>query len=78
MKLTIEQTKTLLNYIASCKTDDIDCDACFEHMAEFVEHELLGSEISQALLQVERHVDQCPCCDDEHNALVEALQAIEV
>ena len=78
MKLTTEQTKSLLGYIVSHKTDDIDCDGCYERMAEFVEQDLVGSEISTAMKQVERHVDQCPCCDDEHKALMEALQAIEL
>lgn len=76
MKLTREQTKALLSYVASTESDETDCEGCFEHLAEFVELELLGSEMPAALEKIERHIDQCACCQDEHNALKEALQAI--
>jgi hypothetical protein len=77
MKITNEQTKTLLQFVATSKPDEIDCDGCFDHMAEFVEYELLGSDIPEALQKVHRHIEQCPCCNDEHNALLEGLRAIE-
>jgi hypothetical protein len=76
MKLNREQTKTLLQMVATSKPDEIDCDGCFEHLAEFVEHELLGTEIPKALEKVKQHIEQCACCNDEHNALVEALEQI--
>ena len=76
MKINIEQIKDLLALVASCRADEIACEGCYEHMAEFVEHELLGREFPEALKRVERHLDQCPCCNDEHNALLEGLLAI--
>ena len=77
MKLTKEQTAALLQYVAGSQPDQIDCNGCFEHLAEFVDHELLGNEIPEALQSVQRHIEQCPCCNDEHNALLEGLRAIE-
>lgn len=77
MKLSNKQTKALLEYVATAMPDDMDCDGCMEHIAEFVEHELLGKELSEALKRVKVHLNQCPCCDDEHSALVEGLLALE-
>jgi len=77
MKISNEQTKALLDLVASSKPDQIDCDGCLEHIAEFVEHELTGAEISEALKIVEVHLDQCACCDDEHNALMEGLRVLD-
>ncbi|MEM6471016.1 MAG: hypothetical protein AAF802_15765 [Planctomycetota bacterium] len=77
MKLSKEQTKTLLDYVAVAQPDELDCDGCLEHLAEFVELELMGKEIPEALKKVERHLEQCPCCQDEHNALLEGLRVIE-
>ncbi len=77
MKLSAEQTRALLNSVAVAKQDEVDCDGCFEHLAEFVELELAGAEIPEALGKVERHIDQCSCCKDEHNALLEGLRALD-
>ena len=76
MKLNKDQTKALLQYVASSKPDEIDCDGCFEHLAELVDYQLLGTEIPEAMQKVQRHIDQCLCCKDEHNALLEALHVI--
>jgi len=76
MKISNEQTKALLVYIASSMPDQFDCDGCLDHLAEFVELELNGVEIPEALKRVEIHLEQCACCGDEHNALVEGLQAL--
>ena len=77
MKLTKDQTKALLRYVTNAKSDQIDCDGCFEHMAEFVEYELLGHEIPEALQLADHHMKQCVCCNDEHKALLEGLRVIE-
>lgn len=77
MALSKDKTKSLLDFVASSKPDDLDCDRCFEHMAEFVESELTGEEIPAAMQKVQRHLVQCACCADEHKALIEGLKALE-
>lgn len=77
MTISNDQTKSLLSYVAGTRSDDIDCDRCFDHMAEFVEAELAGVAVPEALRKVERHLSQCACCADEHNALLEGLRALE-
>ncbi len=76
MTLSEEDTKALLKRVAQARDDALDCDKCFEHLAEFVELELAGSEIPDALIAVKRHIEQCPCCKDEHSALLEALSEL--
>lgn len=76
MTISPEQTKSLLSFVASTQSDEMDCDRCFDLMAEFVEKELTGVEIPEALRKVQRHLNQCACCNDEHNALLEGLRAI--
>ena len=77
MALSKEQIESLLAMVASVKPDTMECDGCLEHLAELVDCELSGLEIPEALRQVQRHIDQCPCCDDEHAALLEGLRAID-
>lgn len=77
MKICEAQTNYLLSMIASTKPDGLGCDECFNHMAEFVERELAGVDLSDAMQRVARHLSQCECCDYEHDALVEALGALQ-
>ena len=77
MKLTSQETKMLLGMVSTAKPDAIDCDGCLESMAEFVELELTGQAIPDAMQKVQRHLDQCMCCNDEHAALLKALRSLE-
>lgn len=77
MKLSKQQTKSLLNYIAKTTPDDLGCDGCMEHLAEYVEHELSELELPELLKRVQIHLGQCPCCGDEHMALIEGLRVPE-
>ncbi|MEO1525325.1 MAG: hypothetical protein AAFX06_07805 [Planctomycetota bacterium] len=74
MTLSKEQTKLLIHMVATAGPDEIDCDECYSSFAEFVEQELLGKRQGNDLKKVEDHIDQCPCCGDEHRALLEALR----
>lgn len=77
MAISKQQAESLLAFVASAKADAIDCDECFATMAEFVEHELSGQELPAAMQAIQRHMDQCACCKDEHNALVTALKELD-
>ena len=76
MTLSKEQTEALLRSVADTQSDDLDCDDCFQSMAEFIEIELAGRDIPDAMLTVKRHLEQCPCCNDEHKALLTALRSL--
>ena len=76
MKLSTQQTNALLDLVTASQADDMDCDGCFEHVAEFIELELRGTAFSDALQKVERHLSQCACCRSEYGMLREAVLAI--
>ncbi len=76
MTISIDQAQSLLALVADANPDELDCDGCFELMAEFVERELANCEIPEALRMVQRHLEQCPCCNDEHQALLVALRSL--
>lgn len=77
MAISKKQTEQLLSLVANAKPDSMDCDGCFEHLAEFAEAELAGKEIPEALRCVEKHIEQCACCQEEHNALLEGLRGLQ-
>ena len=77
MTISKEQTKLLLGLVAGARPDELDCEHCFDMMAEFVEHELADREIPDAYQVVKNHLDQCACCNDEHEALLAGLRALD-
>lgn len=76
MLISREQSDFLVEMIATVQPDALDCDGCFQLMAEFVELQLLSREIPEAMRCVERHLEQCVCCRDEYKALLDALQSL--
>ena len=76
MPLTNKQISNLLGMVASGEPDRLDCDGCFEQLAEFAEIHLTSREIPEALRAVETHLRQCACCREEFDALLEGLRAL--
>ena len=77
MPLSKDQISTLLSMVAGTTEDDMSCDGCFAHVAQFVETELAGTELDESMLKIRNHMKNCPCCTDEYNALMEAMSALE-
>ena len=74
MALTDDQIKVMLDIVASSHPDQLDCDGCFEQIAEFAETELAGKSLSDAMNAVKVHLENCPCCQDEYETLLTALR----
>ena len=77
MDLTNTQVDSLLGLIVSTKDDSLDCDGCFTDVAEFAELNLAGKPLPEALKAIETHLESCPCCADEYNALLDGLKGLE-
>jgi hypothetical protein len=77
MSLSQEQIAKLLKLVAQCREDQFDCDGCLRHVAEFAELQLAHRSVPEALLAVQIHLEQCPCCADEYNTLLVALRAMD-
>ena len=77
MPLSKDQISSLLSLVANSTPDDISCDGCLEHVAQFVETELAGAELDDSMKLIQNHMKNCPCCMDEYNALLAAMADIE-
>jgi len=66
-----------LGTVAKAVPDLLECDGCFELIAEFAEAEKRGDELSDLLRLVQKHLDQCPCCAYEYEALIEGVHGAE-
>ena len=74
--LTSELLARLVEDASQAKPDSLDCDGCFEQLAEFAETQLAELETPEALRAVENHLRQCGCCRDEYEALLDGLREI--
>lgn len=76
MSLSKDQLRSLLTQVICAQQDPLDCDRCYEHVAEFAEAELTGKPLCEALQAVRTHLQSCPCCRDEYQALMEGLREV--
>jgi predicted anti-sigma-YlaC factor YlaD len=54
---------------------EIGCDECFELIDEYVELELAGADADERLPGLRAHLEGCPACREEHDALLELASA---
>ncbi len=59
------------------REEEIGCDECFEQLDRFVEMELSGLNVAEAMPLVQDHLEKCGDCREEFEALLEALRAEE-
>lgn len=49
---------------------EVGCEECFERLDEFVELELAGLDAEAKIPGLRAHLDGCPACLEEHDALI--------
>jgi bacterioferritin-associated ferredoxin len=76
MSLTRNQIATLMQLVAETTPDEMDCSGCLDHLAEFAETHLAGRQLSDALAEVQTHMENCPCCEHEFQSFMEALKGM--
>jgi predicted anti-sigma-YlaC factor YlaD len=76
MALRPEQAKALIEMVMGTRDQEMTCDECVADIAEFVEVQLTGKPLSEALQAVQEHLDRCRDCTDEYHVLRQALEAL--
>jgi hypothetical protein len=76
MALRPEQAKALLEMVLGTRNQEMTCDECMAEIAEFVEVQLTGAPLSDALQAVHAHLERCHDCTDEYHVLRQALEAL--
>ena len=49
---------------------EVGCEECFDRLDEFVELEVAGGDADAAVPGLRAHLEGCPACREEHDALV--------
>ena len=69
-------TQNPLERLLGPTASEVGCEECFDRLDEFVELELAGLDADAAVPGLRPHLDGCPACREEHEALL-ALAADE-
>ncbi len=77
MEISYDQAKRLLKQISDTLPDQLDCDGCYRSIPEFADAEVQGHSLSLDLIDIQTHLQQCPCCAYEYEALCEAIREME-
>lgn len=76
MTLRPEQAKALIEMVMDTREEEMTCDACLADVAEFVEVQLTGKPLNEALRVVQDHLNRCHDCAEEYHMLRRALEAL--
>ncbi len=73
MPLTKKEIDDLLHLVGQTKDVEINCEQCLALVAEFAEQRLAGKSIDEGLIAVQQHLQVCPECREEYEALRRTL-----
>jgi hypothetical protein len=48
---------------------EVGCEKCFDELDRYVELELAGEDVDEAIPGFRAHLDGCPACREEHESL---------
>ena len=74
MEIDPKLIKEMVREIVTTREDEMDCPECFEHMDHFADLLLNGKELPDLMLRLRDHLEHCPHCNEEFDALLNALR----
>ena len=73
MKLDAQQIQDLARLTVATRPDEISCEEWLARVGRYVELKQAGASIPEELQCVVQHLDVCPDCAEELDALERAL-----
>ncbi len=68
---------SIVRAMLSLHNDDIGCQDCFDQVDHFADMVASGQDAASIFPLVQRHLELCPPCREEFQALLSALKALE-
>jgi hypothetical protein len=63
-----------LHILEKVRTEEMTCNEMFDQLDEFVETEVKSHDAEKLMPLVREHLDLCPECDEEYEALLNVLE----
>lgn len=77
MKISPEQAKKMLQMIRNTKEVELSCDEVHALLDQYAEMANRGEDVENLLPLVHFHLDMCPDCREEYEALSRILVAVD-
>jgi hypothetical protein len=63
-----------LQVLENVRNEEMSCEEMYAQLDEFVEHELNSHNAAKIMPLIQEHIDMCPECCDEYQALLDVLE----
>jgi hypothetical protein len=63
-----------LQILEDIRREDMSCDNMYAQLDEFVEREVTARDAARIMPLIQEHIDMCPECCDEYQALMTVLE----
>jgi len=73
-ELRDDTVQGFLHILETVRLQDMPCSEVFSRLDEYVEKELDGHEAARLMPLLREHLDTCPDCCEEYEALLSALE----
>lgn len=74
MAMTSDQAKKMLRMIENTQEEELSCDEVFGLLDVYAEMALRGEDVTEHLPLVKHHLDMCPDCREEYEAVMRILE----
>ncbi len=73
-ELQDEVVVKFLQVLESIREEEMSCSEMYAHIDEFVEREVNSNDAKKIMPLIQEHIDMCPDCCDEYEALLSVLE----
>lgn len=73
-QLSNEAVLGFLRVLETAETEEISCDELYDKLDQYVEREVDKKDAAKLMPLVREHLDKCPECCDEYEALLDVLE----
>lgn len=63
-----------LQVLENMRREEMSCEELYAQLDEFVEREVKSHDASRIMPLIQEHIDMCPECCDEYEALLDVLE----
>jgi len=74
MPMTKDQAEKMLRMIENTQQEELACDKVFELLDTYSEMAVRGENVEELLPLVKHHLDMCPDCREEYEAVMRILE----
>lgn len=77
MKIPVDKLKTMVRGVARTQEIEYSCDDVYQLLDEFTEAIAQGKDVAKLMPLVQQHLEMCPDCREEFEALLRAVRATQ-